>query len=131
MLQAVSDGIGIRMGLVELYLYEPVLTEDQATWQAENIFDQSQGAKTREWCRKRHPELGPCQQVVSKIDRQDEGLLSSQVLFASSFEFQAHFVGLNLGFTSAAIIVAANDLALFPFCDRADHGADLGLPGLG
>lgn len=119
------------MGLAELDLYKPILTEDQASWHAKNILDQSQGAETGEWCGKRHPEPGPCQQVVSKIDQQDKGFLSSQMLFASSLEFQAHLVGLDLRFTSAAIIVAADDLALCPFCHRADHGADLGLLGLG
>lgn len=99
------------MRLAELYLYKPILTEDQTTWYAENIFDQSKGAKTGEWCGKRHPESGPCQQVVSKIDQQDKGFLSSQMLFASSLEFQAHLIGLDLGFTSTAIIVATDDLA--------------------
>ena len=119
------------MRLVELYFYKPIVTEDQTTWHAEDILDQSQGAETGEWCGQRHPKPSPCQQVVGKIDQQDKGFLSRQVFLASSFEFEAHFVGLDLGFTSAAIIVALDDLAQCPFCDRADHGTDLGLLGLG
>lgn len=125
--QTCSDGVCVRMELVELHLAQALLLEQQASWQAQHILGEAGRAEGGERFTAKHPLGRPGEQVMRYIGQQDQGLLRSQMFLAAAFEFQAVLVGLDFSLTSTAIIVVGDDFGECPSQHGADDRAILGL----
>jgi len=112
---------GIGMPLVQLNFDQLLLLEEQPTRHGQDILYHLSGAQLRQWAGREHPRRRPGQQIVRHIGQQDQHLLGRSDLLPTPPHLQAAFIGLDLGFAGATIVIIVDDLGSRPGVHRADH----------